>query len=71
MTSWTSHPTSAAQKPVTSRPALTQDRKRRAIALIRRQRRRIDDVAAVGRDELHAPGAGALALARGTRLMDE
>ncbi|PYO53827.1 MAG: hypothetical protein DMD84_04520 [Candidatus Rokuibacteriota bacterium] len=27
MTSWTSHPTSAAQNAVTARPAFTQDRK--------------------------------------------
>src|SRR5437588_6740777 len=43
----------------------------RAVALVRRQRRRIDVALTVGHDHLHAPGAGALALAGGARLVDE
>src|SRR5207247_2164970 len=44
---------------------------RGAVALVGTERRRIEEAAALRRDDLHAPGPGALALARRARLVDE
>src|SRR5439155_522081 len=41
------------------------------VALAGTERRRIEEAAALRRDDLHAPGPGALALARRARLVDE